>query len=200
MRSADRIAYTWMELPAVSAVIASLTALLASTLSVRGAQSGAEKAITIPMEDCKATRPKKIFGAAKNDLVKRGIFEMDGRKIALYLPKAKTYSINNTGSNDTAFENTCTCLSIDQDGDGSLDETERWYANLPIRIGDKMFDVVEIAADGGRIVLKPSLKPLAGVVLDRKCPDFSFQTADGTPVTLAGLAGRVFLLDVWSVT
>ena len=73
-------------------------------------------------------------------------------------------------------------------------------ANLPIRLGDKMFDVAEIAADGSRITLKASKAPLSGVILGRKCPPFSFKTADGKIVSDETLSGKAVLLDIWSIT
>lgn len=167
--------------------------------------------ITIKMEDCKADRPGKITsetstvrlilsGPPKDELVKRGTVDVDGQKYTVYLPKATSYSIKNTKPSDSDFENTSTAISVDQNGDGKLTAEESWFTNLPLRLGDKMFDVVEIAADGSRIVLKPSRAPLRGVIVGRRCPDFSFKTAQGKPVTRDGLAGKAFLLDIWSVT
>jgi len=170
-----------------------------------------QPAITIKMEDCKATRPGRITGETvtlatllagppREDLVKRGTVDVDGQKYNLYLPKAKSYAIKNTKPSDWVYENTSTAISVDQKGDGKLTEDENWFANLPLRIGDRMFDVAEIAADGSRIVLKPSRTPLSGIIVGRRCPGFSFTTAEGKPITRDGLAGKVFLLDIWSVT
>jgi hypothetical protein len=167
--------------------------------------------ITIAMEDCKASRPGKISGTTsllsllfsgppKDKLVKRGTVPVDGQTYTLYLPRAESYSTTNTEEGDSDFENTSTLLSIDHNGDGKLTEDEGWFANLPLRLGDKMFDVAEIAADGSRIVLKPSQSPLRGVILGRTCPPFSFETADGGEVSRETLAGRAFILDIWSFT
>jgi hypothetical protein len=168
-------------------------------------------AITVEMEDCKASRPGKITGAVsvlrlivagppKDELAKRGTVQVDRRKYTLYLAKAKSYSTKNTGPSDCDFDNTSTLISVDQNGDGRLTENDGWFANLPLRLGDRMFDVVEIAADGSRIVLKPSRAPLHGVIVGRTCPPFSFKTADGKEVSRERLAGKPFLLDIWSVT
>jgi hypothetical protein len=180
--------------------------------------SGAEKAaadraaaITVVMEDCKASRPGKITsvtstlrllfaGPPKDELVKRGTVKVDGHKYTLYLPKAKSYSTKNSKPSDSDFENTSTLISVDQKGDGRLTGIDGWFANLPLRLGDKMFDVAEIAADGSRVVLKPSKSPLRGVIVGRTCPPFSFKTADGKEVSRDGLAGKPFLLDIWSIT
>jgi hypothetical protein len=192
-----------------------LPAALGITLPGR---SGAQKAtadqaaaITVVMEDCKATRPGTITsetsmlrllfaGPPREELVKRGTVEVGRKKYTLYLPKAKSYSTKNTKPKDSAFENTSTLISVDQDGAGRLTDTEGWFANLPVRLGDQMFDVAEIAADGSRIVLKPSKAPLRGVIVGRTCPPFSFKTADGKEVSRDRLAGKPFLLDIWSIT
>ena len=169
------------------------------------------EAITVVMEDCKANRPGKITSATstirllfagppKDDLVKRGTANVGGHKYTLYLPKAKSYSTKNTKPSDNDFENTSTLISVDQKGDGRLTDTDGWFANLPLRLGDRMFDVAEMAADGGRIVLKPSKSPLRGVIVGRACPPFSFKTAEGKEVSRESLAGKAFLLDIWSIT
>jgi hypothetical protein len=163
------------------------------------------------MEDCKASRPGKITsqtstlrllfaGPPKDQLAKRGTVKVDGHKYTLYLPKAKSYSIKNTKPSDSDFENTSTLISVDQKGDGRLTDTDGWFANLPLRLGDKMFDVAQIAADGSRIVLKPSKSPLRGLIVGRRCPPFSFKTADGEELSRERLAGKPFLLDIWSIT
>jgi hypothetical protein len=163
------------------------------------------------MEDCKASRPGKftsntsllslIFsGPPKDKLVKRGTVPVDGKDYTLYLPKAESYSTTNTGDGDSSFENTSTLISVDHNGDGKLTDDEGWFANLPLRFGEKMFDVAEIAEDGSRVVLKPSESPLRGIIVGRTCPPFSFKTADGDEVSLGTLAGKAFILDIWSFT
>jgi hypothetical protein len=167
--------------------------------------------ITIPMEDCKASRPGKITsgtgilsllfsGPPKDKLVKRGTVQVDGHDYTLYLPKADAYSIENSGPGDSDLENTSTVISVDHDGDGKLTEEEGWFANLPLRLGEKMFDVAEIAEDGSRIVLRPSTSPLRGVIVGQVCPPFSFETADGEEVGLETLRGKPFFVDIWSIT
>jgi hypothetical protein len=168
-------------------------------------------AITVVMEDCQGDRPGKITNAAsalrmliagppKDDLVKRGTVQVDRQKYTLYLAKAKSYSTKNTGPSDCDRDNTSTLISVDQHGGGQLTENDGWFANLPLRLGDKMFDVAEIAADGSRIVLKPSKSPLRGVIVGRTCPPFTFKTADGKEINRESLAGKPFLLDIWSIT
>jgi hypothetical protein len=192
-----------------------LPALLGIALpSMSGTQKATAEqaaAMTVVMQNCKASRPGKLTsdtsivralftGPPTEELVKRGTVEVDGQKYTLYLPKAKAYSLKNTKPSDSDFENTSTLLSVDHTGDGRLTGNEGWFANLPLRLGDTMFDVTEIAADGSRIVLKPSKAPLRGVIVGRTCPPFSFQTADGKEVSRKSLAGKPFLLDIWSIT
>jgi len=159
-----------------------------------------DKAMTIKMEDCDASRtraPKGILeallGRTKDQLAKRGIVEVEGVKYTLYLPKEQAYSVKNTAKKDNALENTSTQLTIDQ-------KTDNWFANLPIRLGDKMFDVISIDADGSRIDLKPSKSPLRGALIGRICPPFSFKAADDKEISRDSLLGKAFLLDIWSVT
>jgi hypothetical protein len=139
-------------------------------------------------------------GPPRDELVKRGTVEVDRQKYTLYLAKAKSYTTKNTGPSDCDIDNTSTLISVDQNGTGKLTEHDGWFANLPIRLGDRMFDVVEIAKDGSRIVLKPSKSSLRGVIVGRTCPAFSFKTADGKEITRDSLAGKAFLLDIWSIT
>lgn len=168
-------------------------------------------AITIAMESCKASRPGKITSATstlallfsgppKEELIKRGTVQVDGHTYTLYLPKAKSYSIKNTKPGDSDFENTSTLISVDQNGDGRLTGHHGWFANLALRLGDKMFDVAEIAADGSRIILKSSKSRLRGVIVGRTCPPFSFKTAEGKEVNGERLAGKPFIIDIWSIT
>jgi len=174
--------------------------------------------IILKMEESKASRPGKLQltdeelkdpqklrtrllkGWPKEDLVKRGVLEVDGHNYYLYLPQAKGYSVKNTKLADTDFDNTSTLISVDQNGDGRITDADGWFANLPLRVGDKMYDVTEIAADASWIVLKPSKSPLRGVIVGRTCPPFSFTTADGKVVSRESLARKPFILDIWSIT
>jgi hypothetical protein len=139
-------------------------------------------------------------GPPKDKLVKRGTISVDGQEYTLYLPKADSYSTTNSGTDDSDSENTSTLISIDQNGDGKLTKDESWFANLPVRLGDKMFDLADIADDGSQIILRPSTSPPRGAVVGRTCPPFSFETADGEEVSLEEMAGKAFILDIWSFT
>jgi hypothetical protein len=187
---------------------AALSVVPFATCRAEGPGPDQPRPLTITMEDCILSRPGRITsqtsvlrllfaGPPTEDLCKRGTVALDGRKYVLYLPKAKAYSVKNSKPSDSGFENTSTAIAVDQDGDGKLTD---WFANLPLRLGDKMFEVTEIPADGSHLVLKPSKAPLRGVILGRRCPDFSIKTSDCKLLTLDGFAGKVFLLDVWSLT
>jgi hypothetical protein len=194
----------------------SLLLLLLLPAALGTARPGAGRAegpapVTVRMESCKVSGPMRItsdtsllrlifVGPPREELVKRGTVEVDGQKYTLYLPKAKSYSTKNTKPSDSGSENTSTVVYVDHKGDGQLTGEEGWFANLPLRLGDRMFDVAEITADGSRVVLRPSKAPLRGVIVGRKCPDFSFKTADGEEVSRDRLAGKPFLLDIWSIT
>ncbi len=143
-----------------------------------------------------------ISGLPKDKLVWKGTLEVDGESFAIYLPKLKkkkTYTTTNTGK-DNHYGNTSTLLSIDGNHDDILTSDESWNANLPVRIGDRMFDIVQIEPDGSRIDARPSAAPLRGMVVGRKCPPFELQIDAGEKVTLESYAGKAFLLDIWSVT
>jgi hypothetical protein len=159
------------------------------------------------MEDCQVSRSRTatglleaLAGGGKDQLVKRGVVEIEGNKYTLYLPKAKAYAVKNSAKRDHDFENKSTLLTIDQTGDGKFTEADNWFANLPIRLGDQMFDVVEIAANGSQIGLRRSKAPLSGALIGRACPAFAFKTADGKEISRETLKGKAFLLDIWSIT
>ena len=201
-----RVVWTWFLVPA---------ALLPRAVYAQekpDVDRRASGAITVAMEDCKASRPGRLskatsifslllLGRPKDEQVaKKGSVTLDGRNYGIYLPKAAAYTLKNTGERDDALENTSTLISIDFNGDGKLEDAEGWYANLPVRLGDRMFDVREIAKNGDRIVLSPSSAPLRGLIEGFRCPPFNFQSDKGQHVTRDQLAGKAFLLDVWSVT
>jgi hypothetical protein len=166
--------------------------------------------ITIALEDCKASRPAHLSadtslvglllsGAKGEPLIKRGVLELEGEKTLFYLPQPP-YSLTNSGEGDGGLTNKSTRISIDQNGDGKLTEDETWFANLELRVGDRMFCVIDISADGSRIVLRPSDGLLQGVVVGRRCPQFSFDAPMGEVVTLDAFQGKAVLFDTWSIT
>ena len=163
--------------------------------------------ITMTLTDTTVTRPGAVTGGVLAALLGggtekliRGEITVDGETFALFLPQGKTCTIKNTGSNDGAFENKSTPITVSPKGDEKLTDGQNWFANLPLRISDRMFDVLDIAADGSKIVLKPTTAPLRGVVLGRKCPAFAFETSEGKKISLDTYKGQAFLLDIWSTT
>lgn len=173
-----------------------------------------EPAIELAFEPCAADRPAAFTGVGdlvallaagprRERLVRKATLHDAGRDVTLYLPElaaGAAYRRENRGDDSTALENQSTLLSIDDDGDGVLTEREGWHASLPLRIGDAMFDVVDLAADGSRMRLARSAAPLSGIVLGRRVPEFEFKTADGQAFSNASLAGKPFVLDLWSIT
>jgi hypothetical protein len=141
-----------------------------------------------------------VQGLPVEHLTHGGVLAVDGRADAIYLPDAKEYSIVNRGTREDEFGNTSTLLAIDADGDGTIDESESWYADLPVRIGDRVFDVTAIAPDGSSISLKPAAGPLRGVIVGRTLPPFEWKLADGTTISDRSLRGKPLVLDIWSVT
>jgi hypothetical protein len=201
--------YSWIGWVAV-VVPPALAVVVPAPLHGSGTVAKESPLITIAMKDCpvpaSGKKPKDIdrlqlattFG--KEEMAKQGHLRVAGKDYAVYLPKAKSYSLKNTAGIEVRFMNTSSVVFIDQNGDGRLTPDEAWNANQPIRVGDQMFEVVELANDGSKIVLRASRAPLGGIVIGRKCPPFSYKTADGQSVTQATFAGKAFLLDIWSVT
>src|SRR6266404_4079901 len=98
------------------------------------------------------------------------------RSSTFILPrKARDIPPKDTGRANFPRDNTSTLISVDNDHDGVITADEGWFASLPIRVGDKMFDVVDIEREGNRIDVRPSATPVRGVVVGRMCPSFSFQ-------------------------
>jgi hypothetical protein len=162
--------------------------------------------ITVTLTDTTVTRTGTATGilatifSGGNEKLNQGELTVDGETFALYLPRGKTCTIKNTGKNDSVFENKSTAITVAPKDEKKLTPAQNWFANLPLRVGDKMFTVVDLAADGSKIVLNPSNEPLRGVIVGRRCPDFAFETSDGKKVSRDGYKGKAFLLDIWSVT
>lgn len=172
---------------------------------------GVETRVELRFELSTADRPAPFTGMSdllatiargprREKLVRRAQFQDGSRTVALWLPAAESYTTANVGADSTAFENKSTLLSIDDDGDGVLTERESWHANLPLRIGDAMWEIVELAPDGTRLVLERSKGPLSGIVIGRRVPEFELKTAEGQVFSHASLEGKPFVLDLWSIT
>ena len=162
--------------------------------------------VRIELRECDGLKRGGAFGfmlamrdSIACELTMRGDVSIDERKLTFYLPDGP-YALKNTGASDFTMENTATCLAIDADADGRIADEENWFSNLPIRIGDRMFDLRAIGSDGKRIELAPSLKPVSGIVVGQKVPPFSYTTTGGKTLTQDDYRGRAFLIDIWSVT
>ncbi len=178
--------------------------LLLAVIATGHAQDASESTL-VPLQDCELTRgvPALLLiyqGPNCRQVVKQGVLEVDGAKFGVYLPKSKRYATENTADPSDPMRSTSTLISVDEDGDGKLSEAEAFWAHQPVRVGDAMFEVAEIAADGGSIRFRPSKAPLSGAIPGRRCPEFSYKTEDGRTLTPADFAGKAFLIDVWSVT
>ncbi len=169
--------------------------------------------IVVTMEKCQTSRPSVVksmssimgsvlfgTGERKDKLVLKGTIPVDGQDVEIYLPRSKAYTIENPEPDNTQFTNRTTYISVDQNGDATLDQHESFACNLPVRILDSMFEVSEIHPEGNSITFRKVDIPLYGVVLGRRCPDFWYETVDGEVVSNSSIRGKVTILDVWAVT
>lgn len=156
--------------------------------------------ITVPMQPCELLRPvDRFYMKTSKRLVLEGTVTVGEERFSIYLPKDRQgYSTAPRPERAgilTAF--TSTCLAVDQDHDGVIAPWESTYAENPLRVGDAMFEVLEIANDG-TLTLQPSDAPLSGPVIGRKAPDFAWTTPDGKVLRNDDFAGRALVIDVWA--
>ncbi len=163
--------------------------------------------IHLETEACSLKRPQAKFGSLAavlsqrdDKLFRKCTVNVEGKQISIFIPKEDEYSLLNTSDDNTPFGNTSTYISIDQNGDGKLDKSEAVPTNLPIRILNTMFEIVDLPEDASKLSLRRLNVPLQGVVLNRPCPEFSFQTVDGQTVSNTSILGKVTILDIWAVT
>lgn len=134
----------------------------------------------------------------KTEALVRGEVNTGDETVPVYVPAQGPYVLKS--KEKSKFENQSVVLSVDTNMDGYFPEYEMWFANKPVRIGNKMYNVREIDKDGTWMRLGRSLAPLSGAVLGRRAPDFKLTTIDGRHVSLDSYKGKVLLLDVWSMT
>jgi len=91
-----------------------------------------------------------------------------------------------------------TYLAVDQNHDGKIDINESYFAEFPLRLGDTMYDILSIADDGSRMVLRPNAGPLSGAVIGRRAPEFMFETIDGKKLRNSDFAGKTLIVDCWA--
>lgn len=123
-----------------------------------------------------------------------GTVEADGHKVTVI---AYDRNANGDLSDDRVM--------LDADGDGFVTPVEDLKAGEVVQVGAAGLAVLSVDPGGhcarvrvgkpqGRNLLAELEKaPLPG----RPCPDFTFTTPDGKAVSLAGLRGKVFLIDFW---
>ena len=165
-----------------------------------------ESDVVIKMSECQAKRKFSlylevgIFVKSSKDLVRKGSVEVAGETFSIYLPQEDgDYSVAPRPDRKTEMvKYTSTYLAVDQNHDGEIDSNESYLAELPLRVGDSMFDVVAIASDGSSITLRPSNGPLRGGVIGRQAPDFEFTTTDGKKLGRDSFEGRALLIDCWA--
>lgn len=168
--------------------------------------------IVLQLEPCnlKRTRPQLnvssivallLVGRPTDSMVWKGTIPTGPDEgISIYLPKAATYSLENTGTDDTIVGNTATYVSIDQDGDGRLAEWEAAAVNRPIRIRDSMYRVQEISSDNRTMTIQQLDVPLKGSLVGFRCPEFELTTLDGSVISNRSILGKTTVLDIWAVT
>ena len=158
--------------------------------------------IVVEMSPCKATRPVDAFYVrSSKTLALKGSVEVDGTSFDIYLPRDKrdAYSIAPRPQRKAMLvAMTSTYLAVDQNHDGRIDALESYFAEFPLRIGDAMFEVVNLAADGSTITLRRAEHRLAGSVIGRKAADFEWRDIAGKVVRRDDFAGKVLIIDCWA--
>lgn len=165
------------------------------------------KPVVIGLEACKMNRPKAklslvgvLFGSRTEALALTGKLNHKGKEVSIYLPRKRSYTLENTAVGGTRFENTSTYLSIDHDGDGEISDWETVASNRPFRIADSMYQVTNVDKAAAKISVQEVSAPLSGSLVGQKVPPFKLTTVDGKEITDKSILGKVTLLDVWAVT
>lgn len=161
----------------------------------------AQDPIVVQMAPCEQKRPVRSFYVkSSRDLVRKGSLQVGSETFDLYLPNEKGgwSAAARPERKGTLVTLTSTWLAVDQDHDGKITLEESYFAELPLRIGDTMFDVVAIATDGNTITLRRREGPLGGAVLGRKAAAFEWTAPDGRKLTNASYENRVLVIDCWA--
>jgi len=138
-----------------------------------------------------------IYEEPEAEKLVRGDLKVGSQTVSFFVPFGP-YILRH--SSHASIAKSSTIITVDQNGNGAADKGEDWYAGAPIRLGDAMFEVQSIDPASTWILLRKSTVPLAGAIVGKKCPDFSFTTTDGKQVQLSSYKGKYLLLDVWSMT
>ncbi|MFT7619948.1 MAG: hypothetical protein ACI97A_003605 [Planctomycetota bacterium] len=180
--------------------------ILIATIFASASWAQEQTDVVIRMSACEAEREFSIyidaglFIKSPKKLALKGSIKVAGETFDIFLPEDKG---GHSGSSRSKRKNgtvtyTSTYLAIDQNHDGKLESWESYLAELPLRIGDSMFDVVKIEPDGSSITLRPSSKPLQGAVVGRKVPNFEFTTIGGKVVNRDSFLGRALIIECWA--
>ncbi len=153
-----------------------------------------------PIQGLSGLLGRLFLGNRSQPMQWQGSLSIDGKLHTFFLPEAKTYSTDNPSKQSWQQENKSSQICIDANADGNITIDERWFSNLPVRFGNRMFDVTRLARDGSQLTLAPSKAPLSGLVLGKKCPPFSFLDEDKKTRSLDQYRGKILLVDVWSIT
>lgn len=166
--------------------------------------------MVIPLEKCALTRTRPqlgniatllMFGRGSDAMVwKATIPSGPDQGIQIYLPKARKYSLTNTGSDGTIVSNTSTYVSIDQNQDGTLAEWEAAATDRPIRIRNSMYRITDIDSKNATLTLQQLDMPLRGSLVGFRCPDFEFTALDGSKISNRSILGKTTVLDIWAVS
>ena len=166
--------------------------------------------ISIELEKCKKTRSKVVLslmsllfstGRQVEKLVLKGTHKFpEGQKLEFFLPSERKYRIENSGENNTRVFNNSTYFSIDRDGDGEISKPESYPANMPFRIANKMFKVVEMDREKKIFKIQQIDHPMFGSVIGQPVAPFEYTTVDGKTVSNKSILGKVTILDIWAVT
>ncbi|MCU0713048.1 MAG: TlpA family protein disulfide reductase [Pirellula sp.] len=167
-------------------------------------------AMVLSLEPCELTRTKPQIGNIVSLLLvgrqtermvwKATITSGPDEGVNIYLPKARRYSLRNTGSDGTIVGNTATYVSVDQNGDGTLEGWEAAPVDRPIRIRDRMYRVSDINPKNKTLTLQQLDMPLKGSVVGYRCPDFEFTALDGSIISNKSILGKTTVLDIWAVS
>ena len=99
-------------------------------------------------------------------------------------------------------------LLADLDGDGIFGKTETFDARKPFALGGVIYEA-RAALDGSKLTLVPTTRaaqragvpvprPFVGLAPGTVAPDFTALQADGTPMKLSDLRGKIVVLDFWA--
>ncbi len=162
----------------------------------------------LKLERCKKIRVRPqidvmqaLFGRAKDELVWKGTIAAGNNKgVSIYLPKAEKYHFHNEGVDGSLVSNTATFVSIDQNGNDVLEEWEACAVDIPVRIRNSMYRIQGVDLASETMTIEYLDIPLKGSIVGFRCPDFEFDTLDGSVVSNKSILGKATVLDIWAVS